>query len=202
MMAWSVPNHKAKTLFLEGTKADIVAGDTFGPTTRSLDISLNGVVGLVLANPIQTLEGGLITKAVKRQKLDEHTDSLDMIAEKHGNIALKNFESDKKDLTGLVYKGRPLNGIWATAPYLHNGSVPNLWELLQVPRNRVSNFWVGSRELDPKNVGFVINEGKSEFNVNMPSGRIMEGNSNRGHKYGSGLEDDDKWALIEYMKSL
>ena len=35
-----------------------------------------------------------------------------------------------------AYKGRSLNGIWATAPYLHNGSVPTLWELLKPPKDR------------------------------------------------------------------
>jgi hypothetical protein len=202
MMAWNIPNDKAKTLFLEGSKSDIVVGDRFGVTTRALDIPINGVIGLVLANPIEALEGGFITKAVKKQRLQEHTDTLDMQLEKQDKISSVTFESDKKDLTGLVYKGRPLNGIWATAPYLHNGSVPNLWELLQVPRTRVSEFWVGSREFDPVNVGYVSSEGKSLFKVNMDNGRIMEGNSNRGHKYGTELEDDDKWALIEYMKSL
>lgn len=64
-----------------------------------------------------------------------------------------------RDLKGLVYKARPLNGIWATAPYLHNGSVPNLWQLLQKPAERVTRFWVGSRQFDPINVGFITNEG-------------------------------------------
>ena len=52
------------------------------------------------------------------------------------------------------YKARPLDGIWATAPFLHNGSVPSLWELLQPPERRVKTFYVGSRELDPVHVGF------------------------------------------------
>lgn len=53
----------------------------------------------------------------------------------------------------LVYKARPLNGIWATAPYLHNGSVPNLYQLLLKKVNGIRNFaW--AVEFDPVHVGF------------------------------------------------
>ena len=55
---------------------------------------------------------------------------------------------------GGTYKARPLNGIWATAPYLHNGSVPTLYHLLLAAKDRPKSFTVGSREFDPKNVGF------------------------------------------------
>src|SRR5205807_2120961 len=47
------------------------------------------------------------------------------------------------DLFG--YTARPLNGVWATAPYLHNGSVPNLYALLLPPDQRPADFWVGTR---------------------------------------------------------
>ncbi len=50
---------------------------------------------------------------------------------------------------GAKYKGRPLNGIWATAPYLHNGSVPNLDALLQPAAKRPASFSIGVRTFDP-----------------------------------------------------
>ncbi|MEQ1636560.1 MAG: hypothetical protein ABL903_07700 [Methylococcales bacterium] len=50
-------------------------------------------------------------------------------------------------------KGRPLNGIWASAPYLHTGSVASLWDLLQKPEQSSSKFNVGSWEFDPVKVG-------------------------------------------------
>ncbi|GAA6139859.1 hypothetical protein NBRC116583_36060 [Arenicella sp. 4NH20-0111] len=102
----------------------------------------------------------------------------------------------------LVYKGRPLNGIWATAPYLHNGSVPNLWELMQEGDKRVDSFWVGSRNFDPVNVGFDTTQGLNEFQVKDSENRIQPGNSNRGHEFGTQWSDDQKWAVIEYMKTL
>ena len=56
---------------------------------------------------------------------------------------------------GAKYKGRPLNGIWATAPYLHNGSVPNLDALLQPAAKRPTSFSIGVRTFDPVHVGFL-----------------------------------------------
>lgn len=96
----------------------------------------------------------------------------------------------------FAYKGRPLNGIWATAPYLHNGSIPNLDELLKPPGKRLSKFRIGSREFDPTSVGFRIDEGAFEFDTTLP------GNSNAGHDYGIEFSDEQRMQLIEYMKSL
>ncbi len=96
------------------------------------------------------------------------------------------------------YKARPLNGIWASAPFLHNGSVPNLWAMLTDPQKRVDSFHVGSWEMDPVNVGFVADAGPatSEFDTSVP------GNSNLGHPFGVRLSDDQKRDLIEYIKTL
>jgi hypothetical protein len=96
----------------------------------------------------------------------------------------------------FAYKGRPLNGIWATAPYLHNGSVPNLDELLKRPGDRKKQFRIGSREFDVDKVGFAIDQGDFLFDTTLP------GNSNAGHDYGGELNEDDRLDLIEYMKSL
>lgn len=110
----------------------------------------------------------------------------------------------------LAYKARSLNGIWATAPYLHNGSVPNLYELLLPARRsndvegercdkyRSVEFIVGSRELDPVKVGF-----KSEGYDGFKFRTDIRGNRNTGHEYGAcKMADPDRWALIEYLKSL
>lgn len=98
-----------------------------------------------------------------------------------------------------AYKGRPLNGIWATAPYLHNGSVPTLRDLLTAPAKRPPKFLVGSREFVPEDVGFRSQgyEGGFEFDTSKP------GNSNEGHDYGvGGLTKEDRDALLTYLKSL
>jgi hypothetical protein len=100
----------------------------------------------------------------------------------------------------MVYKARPLDGIWATAPYLHNGSVPNLYQLLLPSTERATTFQVGSRVFDPVNVGFVSDEGPFRFDT------LLKGNSNKGHegsRYGTDkLSDKERWELVEYLKTL
>jgi hypothetical protein len=98
----------------------------------------------------------------------------------------------------MAYKAKPLAGVWATAPYLHNGSVPNLYELLQSPAQRVRTFYLGSREFDPKTVGFRTDrfEGGFLFDTALP------GNSNAGHHWGTERTADEKVDLIEYLKTL
>ncbi len=98
----------------------------------------------------------------------------------------------------LAYKGRPLNGIWATAPYLHNGSILNLYELFlptcseqlsqsaaQGQSCRSESFTVGSREFDPIRVGFV-NRSPEEYPELFVYNTRLPGNSNAGHAYAAG----------------
>lgn len=95
-----------------------------------------------------------------------------------------------------AYKARPLNGIWATAPYLHNGSVPTLRHLLMPPAQRPKTFLVGSREFDPKDVGFRWQgyDNGFKFDTSLP------GNSNAGHDYGVKPEEIDD--LLIFLKTL
>jgi mono/diheme cytochrome c family protein len=104
------------------------------------------------------------------------------------------------------YKARSLNGIWATAPYLHNGSVPTLYDLLLPkkrdgdPKNgiyRPDQFQVGSREFDPEKVGF-----KSSGYNGPTFDTRRRGNSNAGHPYGTQLDKEQRLDLLEYLKSL
>lgn len=97
----------------------------------------------------------------------------------------------------LSYKARPLNGVWATSPYLHNGSVPTLHDLLLPAAQRPRRFSVGRWEYDPTRVGYV-----SDGEVPFVFDTDVKGNSNRGHEYGVGLSDADRRALVEYLKTL
>ncbi|HEX2610244.1 MAG TPA: di-heme-cytochrome C peroxidase, partial [Gemmatimonadales bacterium] len=107
-------------------------------------------------------------------------------------------EATSAAFTQPAYRARPLNGIWATAPYLHNGSVPNLWQLLQPESQRVKEFYVGSRQYDPVHVGFETSRSTDTTRLDT----TLTGNSNSGHTYGTQLTDAQKWDLIEYMKGL
>jgi mono/diheme cytochrome c family protein len=97
------------------------------------------------------------------------------------------------------YRARPLNGIWATAPYLHNGSVPDLVELLKPAAQRPTAFYVGNWEFNPERLGF---EWRSPFLGAFEFDTGITGNSNAGHEHGTQLSEGDKRALIEYLKTL
>jgi len=127
---------------------------------------------------------------------------------KSGNYGPDTTASPYESL--LAYKGRSLNGIWATAPYLHNGSVPTLYDLL-LPASaesgdqagmeyRPTKFQVGSRELDVTKVGFRHGEKEYDgflFDTKAPA------NSNAGHEYGTRkMSVEERWDLVEYLKSL
>ena len=58
------------------------------------------------------------------------------------------------------YRARPLNGVWATAPYLHNGSVPSLYWMLKPAAERPKQFCMGTRDFDPQQVGFHVEPGE------------------------------------------
>ena len=101
-----------------------------------------------------------------------------------------------------AYESRVLKGIWATAPYLHNGSVPNLWELLLPASQRSASFMVGSKMYDPVNVGYVTDRSPFKEGKLVVGAGAEAGNSNAGHEFGVDLSEDDRWALIEYSKQL
>ena len=113
---------------------------------------------------------------------------------------LSNMFSPPPAVAGAAYESRVLNGVWAVAPYLHNGSVPNLWELMKRAKDRKSSFMVGSRIFDPKNVGYAVDESPFKTGAFMADPANANGNGNGGHEFGASLTDDERWAIIEYMK--
>jgi hypothetical protein len=94
------------------------------------------------------------------------------------------------------YANLPIDGTWARAPYLHNGSVPTLWDLLQPVEKRPAKFYKGYEVYDPVKVGFVSDQPTSYL-----LDTTVAGNSNVGHLYGTGLTDEEKWDLIEFLKT-
>jgi mono/diheme cytochrome c family protein len=96
------------------------------------------------------------------------------------------------------YPARPLAGVWANAPYLHNGSVHSLYQLLLPENERDKKFFKGSVEFDPVQVGYEMTEfpGAFEFDTSFP------GNANTGHQYGTSLSQEERMDLIEFLKDL
>jgi hypothetical protein len=98
------------------------------------------------------------------------------------------FRSTKK------YWAASMEGVWARSPYLHNGSVRTLRDLLTAPERRPRSFQVGSRLFDLKDVGYQ-DAGAFNFDTGLP------GNSGSGHAYGTDFAESEKRELIEYLKT-
>jgi hypothetical protein len=100
------------------------------------------------------------------------------------------------------YEARVLQGIWAAAPYLHNGSVPTLAELLKPATQRVNQFKVGAA-YDINSVGLATLQPKLKSTlVTTGCNQRNSGNSRCGHEYGTHFSANEKRALLEYLKSL
>jgi len=100
------------------------------------------------------------------------------------------------------YANHPLQGIWVRAPYLHNGSVPSLDDLLKAPDQRTKKFYAGNDVYDQARVGFVSDKPAEGERTFVEFDTTLKGNSNSGHVYGIGLSDADRRALLEYLKTL
>ena len=101
-----------------------------------------------------------------------------------------------------AYEARVLQGIWAAAPYLHNGSVPSLAELLTPPGQRVDTFEIGP-VYDRTNVGLARRQGDFSFTLHTTGcDDLSSGVSHCGHDYGTTLPEQEKRALLEYLKML
>jgi mono/diheme cytochrome c family protein len=123
------------------------------------------------------------------------------------------------------YKPRPLEGVWATAPFLHNGSVPTLYQMLLPPAKRDAKFFVGRREYDPVHVGYVTKPDADGDDDGFWLDTSIPGNHNSGHAFaadaaawakhqenpaanplprgviGPVFTDDERFAIVEYLKT-
>jgi hypothetical protein len=105
------------------------------------------------------------------------------------------------------YKAAPRDGVWATPPFMHNGSVPNLYEMLVPAAERTKKFCLG-RDFDPVKVGVDTSCKSGTYMIDTS----LIGSSNRGHSFenaplGNGvigplLTEEERWALVEYLKSI
>ncbi|MDT6918083.1 di-heme-cytochrome C peroxidase [Pseudomonas atacamensis] len=108
----------------------------------------------------------------------------------------------------VAYKARPLAGVWATAPFLHNGSVPSIYQLLSPQDERATTFYKGTLEYDPRHLGYRTEPFTNGFLFDTR----ISGNHNSGHEFRAGargngvigrlLQPEERWALLEYLKVL
>ena len=215
---WSEPKKEGKRFIenaivsvdLVGTDATVFGSPQFeltrptvmaGPLSKHLPAPYTGVV--IVPPPVihATALQGVFDTAIGKLNLSEEER-----VSAHGYRAF--YPEELEPLPALfAYKANPAEGMWASPPYLHNGSVPNLYELLSPAKERSKTFFIG-REFDPVKVG-VDTSGKSGKFLFDTS---LVGNANTGHSFEDGppgkgvigrlLTDDERWALIEYMKSI
>jgi len=196
MMAQNAILNMGKSGQLKGQARFYVAGKPLQEIEPAIDIANNIMVGVIVNNPLQAY-------LAKKDAHDfGHADDVHSPKYVNGELLPADQAVSKKALLG--YKARPLNGVWTSAPFLHNGSVPNLYQLLLPAKSRMKQFYVGSMAFDPKNIGFETTQSKDAFLFDT----TLAGNSNLGHEYGAGygaasaMTEDERWALIEYVKTL
>lgn len=198
---WRQNTQGAHFLMVKDIKADFVGTDPHEATdfiSRTADTGDLGKGRVSAGDGLDLVTNGIANKFFTEKKISPQDQIVWRGNRDPGEQAVRSEG---------VYKARPLNGIWAVSPYLHNGSVPNLYELLS-PKDRPDTFWTASKEFDPVKVGHDYSklEGGYLYDVSKP------GNSNKGHEFkdgplgngviGPALSDEDRWAVIEYLKSL
>jgi hypothetical protein len=135
--------------------------------------------------------------ATDRHRLDSYTSVF--AANQYGLFPASPYRFTRFRKTN-GYANHPLDGIWARAPYLHNGSVPTLRDLLEPPERRPQTFYRGYDVFDQQNVGFVTDVPEADGRRFFQYDTTVPGNGNGGHVYGTTLPDDEKAAIVEYLK--
>lgn len=179
-----------KTGQLKGTKKRILRGERYGDFFAHRAEALKTVVlGVILG--------------------DAFFDGIEGMYRSRSNSEPTDPAYPDKDRF-LRYKARPLTGIWATAPYLHNGSVASLRQMLTPEAERAPFICVGNPEFDAEDVGFVSAlEPDNSCAADRYGSTLLDtskfGNSNKGHSrriQGVELSDADRDALLEFLKSI
>lgn len=137
-----------------------------------------------------------------RHRLDSYTEDLcanqNLLYAGYSDDRFRNFRKTHG------YANSPLDGVWLRAPYLHNGSVPNLRELLEPAEKRSRVFYRGYDVFDRKNVGFVSTVAEEDGKRFFVFDTAVPGNGNQGHEgqaYGTELSDEEKDAIVEFLKT-
>jgi hypothetical protein len=206
---WTEPNQYGKRFILVGLVPQTYVGTVRTQSEAARPFAITGELSKYLPAEFKgketlrtelfllLLQGEVRERAIAELKLPES-----QLESLHGYRGLP----PKRGPEG-VWKAAPRDGVWATAPFLHNGSVPNLYEMLIPAAERTKKFWLGG-DFDPVKVGLDTTATSGTFLMDT----TLLGNSNRGHSFQNGprgdgvvgplLTDDERWALVEYLKSI
>ncbi len=171
----------ARLLEREADTGVFVSVPKFGKREKAVEV-LRYAAGNILEQYIAAAEGGAQSRS--------------------SQVPLEKAVVNERELK-YSYVARVLDGVWAAAPYLHNGSVPTLEDLLKKPVDRPVSFRVGPR-YDPEAVGLALEQpaNATKLTTTANCAKRDSGNSRCGHPYGTDLKDSEKRALLEYLKSL
>jgi hypothetical protein len=209
---WTEANKNGKRYIVVGLTPQTYVGTDRGQFETIRPFAVAGDLGTALSKEVPEFRG---------KSLLPSGEFMSTISRTVTEMAIKKLnltDAEALDLHGYrepsttfpleeVYKAGPREGVWATPPFLHNGSVPNLYEMLIPAAERTKKFYLGG-DFDPVKVGLDTRATSGTFL--MDTG--LPGNSNGGHSFenrplGNGvvgplLPESDRWALVEYLKSI
>jgi mono/diheme cytochrome c family protein len=193
---------RAKTGVLQGVFIPFVT-----EPLKETDLVLNMVATSVIGSIAEyTLGGGGSTA----NALVATAQSSPSATASASSLGLRALPPELKDLARAfntpaakgAYESRVLQGIWAAAPYLHNGSVATLADLLKPVGERAASFKMGPA-YDIENLGIAAQQPQSGYTMTTTDcSDLNSGNSRCGHEYGTQLTGAEKKALLEYLKTL
>ena len=206
---WTEPNKYGKRFLRVGLVPQTVVGTDPGQFEDLRPYVITGNLSSQLPPPYsgdKYLSTGALYNVLQEQILAKSLAPLNL--SENDTAALHGYrEFPLPSPPNRVYKAAPRDGVWATAPFLHNGSVPNLYEMLLPARERTKKFYVGG-EFDPVKVGLDTTAKSGSFLLDTS----LPGNSNAGHSFenlplGNGvvgplLTEQQRWAIVEYLKSI
>jgi len=153
-------------------------------------------------------------KVVPIDKIGTDRKRFDGLSQKFGDYYNKSwFAEEYKAAPAVGYQAPPLDGLWATAPYFHNGSAPTVYDVLNSktrPKIFTRSYRTDLDAYDPEKLGWKVEarnespdpektppiERRKVYDTTKP------GRGNGGHTYGDGLSDAERRAVIEYLKTL
>ncbi|TCP43153.1 di-heme-cytochrome C peroxidase [Rhodovulum marinum] len=194
----AILGRRVQTGVLEGARIPLLR-DELGAEAPAFEVLGVAVIGAIIQQATSFGPAGLGQEAGGADQADFMAQFDDLRGAFPMGAAGTGLESGE---TGCKYAARVLEGIWAAAPYLHNGSVPSLRELLTPPEERLAAYTPGP-VYDIEAVGIATDQpGFGQVIETTGCAALDSGNSRCGHPYGTTLPEAEKRALLEYLKSI
>lgn len=207
---WSEPREQGKRMIENALVPQSIVG-TDPANLKSMALDTNAVIetkhlkrffgGKEKVTPtafFQIAEGAMMQYSMTKAGFTPEE-----ILDANGYLKIERLANEK--IPFGVYKAATRDGAWAIGPFLHNGSVPNLYELLSPANERSEHFYVNG-QFDPVKVGINTNQ-KTGFKFDTK----LEGNSNAGHSFedskgpgviGRKFSETERYEIIEFLKSI